>query len=82
MRITKLFQIGLENEEEANKLEDKLRIFSIQDNGITYNGFINFDKKEELDKVNAIIYTYLELDEFRDIVYECSDHLDFFLFDR
>lgn len=84
MRETKLFKIGLENENEAEQLKNKLRVFSIQDinNGNIYNGFINFDIEEEHGKINANIYTHLELDEFRDIIYECSEYPTFFQFDK
>ncbi len=82
MREVKLFKIGLENQDEADILEDRLRIFSIQDDGITYNGFIDFYTEEELGKVNANIYTCLELDEFRNIVYACSAYPTFFQFDK
>lgn len=78
MRNTKLFKIGLENQDEAYRLKDLLKDHYIQDNGITYGGFIDFFIEKEFDKVNVNIYTYLELNEFRNIVDKCSDYATFF----
>lgn len=82
MREAKLFKIGLEDENEAEQLKNKLSAFSITNDGKIYNGFINFDVEKEHGKVNANIYTYLELYEFRDIVNECSEYPTFFQFDK
>lgn len=85
-RQTKLFDIKVNSVEEANVLKEKLNGSKIdeieQDVNMSYSGYISCDIIETDGKVIVTVHTYLEKDEFEDIVFECCENADFFQYDR
>lgn len=86
MRDTKLFEITVDNMTEANDLKNKLSELKIKEveDGIemTYSGFISCDITQKDDEVELTTYTYLNQEEFEDIVFECCNAPKFFQYDK
>ncbi|QNK85922.1 hypothetical protein HOO31_04765 [Aliarcobacter cryaerophilus] len=72
MREKKLYEIELDTKEEADELKKELNTFSITDtdDGNTYNGITTFDYVEIRKEFTVTLSTYLELEEFKDILYD------------
>lgn len=85
MRITKLFSVGVETKEEADNLKKELSEIKIEEieDGVkmSYSGYITCDISVK-DKIEVLIYTYLDLHEFNDLIFKCCNHPNIFQFDN
>lgn len=85
-RQTKLFDIKVNSVEEAELLKTKLNDFKInemeQNVNMSYSGYISCDITGADGEVVATVHTYLEKNEFEDIVFECCETADFFQYNR
>lgn len=85
-RQTKLFDIKVNSVEEAELIKTKLNDFKInemeQNVNMSYSGYISCDIIGADGEVVVTVHTYLEKNEFEDIVFECCETADFFQYNR